>query len=73
MAIPVTQQGTARLVGSTGLTGGMAGRVEVYYNNQWTTISVILSSTRYSTEARVICRQLGFQDAIYYGRVGELG
>ena len=64
-------EGDARLVSGSGLTRGMTGRVEVYNNGQWITITE--SSTVAKDEADVICRQLGFPNSVYYGSVGDLG
>ena len=61
----------ARLVGVNGLTRGMAGRVEVYIDGQWITITD--ESSTAGREADVICRQLGFPNSVYYGSVGDLG
>ncbi len=63
--------GDLRLVGSSGLTGGSSGRLEVYYSGQWGTVC----DDRFdSSDAVVACHQLlGFSTYSQYGRVGELG
>ena len=63
--------GDVRLIGANGLTRGMAGRVEVYFFGRW--ITVMKSLTVGQEEADVICRQLGYQNSVYYGSVGEFG
>ena len=62
-------QGNSRLVGYDGYTGGMAGRVEVYYNSQWVTVC---DSTIEKAVPDVVCRQLGFNDSAYFGDVDTL-
>ncbi len=56
--------GDLRLVGSSGLTGGSSGRLEVYYSGQWGTVC---DDNFDSIDAMVACRQLGFST---YGDVG---
>ncbi len=62
--------GDLRLVGTSGLTGGSSGRLEVYYSGQWGTVCDDLFS---AFDAGVACRQLGFSNYTQYGNVGELG
>ena len=68
-------QGDIRLVGVSGQTRGTAGRVEVFYQDQWHTVSTPSSSTTSSNRAvaGVVCRQLGFPDLVYWGIASSLG
>ena len=62
--------GDLRLIGSSGLTGGSSGRLEVYYSGQWGTVC---DDSFSPNDARVACRQLGFSTYSRYGAVGALG
>ena len=64
-------EGNVRLVNRSGVTQGMAGRVEVCDSGQWITITE--SFVVGKEEADVICRQLGFSNSVQYGTVGDLG
>ncbi|XP_064382343.1 scavenger receptor cysteine-rich type 1 protein M130-like isoform X2 [Halichondria panicea] len=60
-----------RLVNSSGTTGlGPDGRLELFYNGQWGTVC---DDSFSPNDARVACRQLGYDDYANYGRVGTLG
>ena len=53
----VCLDGAVRLAGAT---GNFLGRVEICINNQWGTVC---DSDWDSSEARVVCRQLGFSNS----------
>ena len=55
------------------LTNGYApsvGRVEIWYSNQWNTVC---DDSWSITDARVVCRQLGYQGAAFAHRNAEFG
>ncbi|XP_064388501.1 neurotrypsin-like [Halichondria panicea] len=68
--ICTASNGDLRLVGSSGLTGGSSGRLEVYYRGQWGTVC---DDSFRPNDANVACRQLGFSSYSRYGNVGTLG
>ena len=47
-----------------------SGRLEIYHNGKWRTVC---EHSFGQTEANVACRQLGYESASSYGRVGTLG
>ena len=47
-----------------------AGRVEIWYSNQWNTVCDDYWSV---DDARVVCRQLGYQGAAFAHRRAEFG
>ncbi len=59
-----------RLVTITGQSITSAGRLELFYNDQWGTVC----DDRFTAnDAAVACRQLGYTDYTQYGRVRTLG
>ncbi len=63
--------GDIRLVDSSGTIWlGPNGRLEFFYNGQWGTVC---DDSFSPNDARVACRQLGYDDYTNYGRVGTLG
>ena len=78
MYTDTTTPGDVRLVGVSGQTRGTAGRVEVFYDNRWHTVSTFNPYSRsYTPSNRVVaglvCKQLGFPDLIYWGFARDLG
>ncbi len=62
--------GDVRLVTITGQSITSAGRLELFYNEQWGTVC----DDRFSpNDAAVACRQLGYTDYTQYGQVRNLG
>ena len=69
--IIITLDEDLRHVNSSGTTGlGPDVRLELFYNGQWGTVC---DDSFSPNDARVACRQLGYDDYANYGRVGTLG
>uniref|UniRef100_A0A3Q4I5G8 HHIP like 1 n=1 Tax=Neolamprologus brichardi TaxID=32507 RepID=A0A3Q4I5G8_NEOBR len=64
---PHIQKGAVRLVGDT---RSDRGRVEIYINGEWGTVCDDLWTL---VNARVVCRQLGFQHALKAAKNSEFG
>ncbi len=47
-----------------------AGRLELFHDEQWGTVC---DDSFSPNDARVACRQLGYEDYTKFGRVGTLG
>ena len=47
-----------------------AGRLEVFLNGRWGTVCSLGFD---SVEADIVCRQLGFEGYVVFGRVGSFG
>ncbi len=62
--------GDVRLVTTTGNSLSPSGRLELFYDDQWGTVC---DDNFSPNDARVACRQLGYDDYTNYGRVGTLG
>ena len=67
-------EGAVRLVSDQSVSdtnpGGSAGRLEVFYSGVWGTVC----DTGFNkTTADIVCRQLGYDGAMSFGNVGELG
>ena len=60
-----------RLVSQAGNTSHQAGRLEIFFNNQW---GAVCNDSFSITDANVACRQLGFSSgAIAYDSAVNLG
>jgi len=70
MFILYSADASVRLVGITGHTRGPAGRLEVLYNSQWSTVR---SGGNYDQVARTVCQQLDYSNYLYYGSSRDLG
>ncbi len=58
--------GDVRLLDINGRAGGRIGRLEVYYNGEWGTVC---NDAFDEKDARVVCRQLGFDNYLFEGIV----
>ncbi|XP_064382516.1 neurotrypsin-like isoform X1 [Halichondria panicea] len=70
VALFCISEGDLRLVDNSGRTGGSSGTLEVYNSGQWGTVC---DDSFSPNDAKVACRQLGYDDYTQYGRVGTLG